>query len=174
MNIADFAKGKWLKHPLHPIVVHVPVALWPGALLFDGLSRIGLGGNGMVQLSFYSIALGLLAALVAVPTGVLDWGEIRKEKPAWKLGLYHMAVNLVADLLFAINLGLRFQDFHTARTVAAAPLLLSAIGTVMLIGGAYLGGLMVYDHGIGVARMSKDKLRKEAERAGANVPAVKS
>ena len=174
MNIADFAKGKWLKHPLHRIVAHVPVALWPGALLFDGLSRIGLGGNAMVQLSFYSIALGLLAALVAVPTGVLDWGEIKKEKPAWKLGLYHMAVNLVVSLLFAMNLGLRFEEFRSARTVTLAPLLLSVIGTVMLFGGAYLGGLMVYDHGVGVGRMSKDKLRKEAERAGANVPAAKS
>ena len=174
MNIADFAKGKWLKHPLHPIIVHVPVALWPGAVLFDGLSRMGLGGNAMVQLSFYAIAFGLLAALVAVPTGVLDWGEIKKEKPAWKIGLYHMAVNLVVALLFAINLGLRIEDFRTARVVAAAPLLLSAIGTVLLIGGAYLGGLMVYDHGIGVARMSKDKLRREAERAGANIPATKA
>ena len=170
MNIADFAKGKWLKHPLHPIVVHIPVALWPGALLFDGISRMGIGGNAVVQLSFYSIGFGLLAALVAVPTGVLDWSAIKKEKPAWKVGLYHMAINLVVALLFAINLGLRIEDFQTSRSVAAAPLLLSVIGTVMLLGGAYLGGLMVYEHGTGVGRMSRNKLRREAERGGANLP----
>ena len=27
--LIDFLKGKWLKHPLHPIVVHVPMAMWP-------------------------------------------------------------------------------------------------------------------------------------------------
>jgi hypothetical protein len=44
------------------------------------------------------------------------------------------------------------------------------IGTVVLIGSAYLGGLMVYDYGIGVARHSKEKWREVAEAAGANVP----
>jgi uncharacterized membrane protein len=173
MNIADVAKGKWLKHPLHPIVVHAPVGLWPSALIFDCLSRIGLGGNAIVQLSFFSITAGLLAALIAIPTGVLDWGEVRKERPAWKLGLYHMAVNLVVALIYAINLGLRIEDFRSAETVAAAPWALSGIGTVLLFLGAYLGGLMVYDQGVGVARMSKDNLRNEAERAGANVPKAK-
>jgi uncharacterized membrane protein len=170
MNIADVAKGKWLKHPLHPIVVHVPVGLWPAAFLFDGLSRLKIGGNTIVQLSFFCIAVGLLAALIAVPTGVLDWGEVKKEKPAWRIGLYHMALNLVVALLFAMNLGLRIEDFRNAESVAVMPLALSGIGTVLLFGGAYLGGLMVYDHGVGVARMSKEELREEAERAGANVP----
>ena len=170
MTLMDVAKGKWLKHPLHPIIVHVPVGLWPAALLFDGLSRLGFGGNALVQLSFFCIATGVLAALVAVPTGVLDWAEIKKERPAWRLGLYHMAVNLVVALVYAINLGLRLEDFRSASAVANAPLALSAIGTVLLFGGVYLGGLMVCAHGIGVARMSKQQLRKEAEKAGANVP----
>jgi hypothetical protein len=33
----DFLKGTWLGHPLHPILVHVPMAMWPGALIFDVL-----------------------------------------------------------------------------------------------------------------------------------------
>src|SRR6185503_977916 len=173
MNLADIAKGKWPRHPLHPIVVHIPIALWPALLLFDGLSRLGLGGNVMVQLSFFCIAMGLVAALIAVPTGVLDWGEIKQEKPAWKIGLYHMAVNLVVALLFAINLGLRIKDFRDAETVGEGPMILSAIGALLLFGGAYLGGLMVYDHGIGVARRSKNELRRQAEQAGANVPKQK-
>jgi hypothetical protein len=33
----DFLKGTWLGRPLHPILVHVPMAMWPGALIFDVL-----------------------------------------------------------------------------------------------------------------------------------------
>lgn len=55
---------------------------------------------------------GLVASLLAVPTGVVDWSGINKEKPAWKIGLYHMILNLVVALLFAINLGL---GVHTLR-----------------------------------------------------------
>jgi uncharacterized membrane protein len=165
-----FLKGKWLGHPLHPIVVHVPMAMWPGALIFDLLSQWEIGGNAMVRLSFYAIIFGLAASLLAIPTGLVDWTGIKKEKPAWKIGLYHMGLNLSVALLFAINLGLRVQTFRHDTKVAGAPLLLSAIGTALLIGAAYLGGMMVYQYGISVARMSKKKWRKIAEAGGANVP----
>ena len=81
-----------------------------------------------------------------------------------------MALNLVVALLFAINLGLRVQTFRHNAKVGGAPLLLSVIGTALLIGSAYLGGMMVYQYGISVARMSKKKWRKIAEAGGADVP----
>ncbi len=168
--LLDFLKGKWMGHPLHPIVVHVPMAMWPGALIFDLLSQWNIAGNAMVRLSFYAIIFGLAASLLAIPTGLVDWTGIKKEKPAWKIGLYHMGLNLVVALLFAINLGLRVQTFRHNAKVGGAPLLLSVIGTALLIGSAYLGGMMVYQYGISVARMSKKKWRKIAEAGGANVP----
>ena len=113
--LLDILKGKWLGHPLHPILVHVPMAMWPGALIFDLLSQWRIGGNVIVRLSFYAIAFGLAAALLAVPTGLVDWSGIKKEKPAWKIGLYHMILNLLVALLFAVNLGLRWQTFRDDR-----------------------------------------------------------
>ncbi len=173
MTIADFLKGKWLRHPLHPVIIHIPMGLWPAALIFDLFTRIGIGGNALVRLSFFCIALGLAATLFAVPTGLVDWTGIKKEKPAWKIGLWHMAMNLIVTALFAANFGLRFKDFQTAQFVGNAPLLLSGIGVVLLFFSGYLGGLMVYDRGISVARMSKNKWRRRAERGGANVPPEK-
>src|SRR5256885_1981674 len=166
--VLDFLKGKWLGHPLHPILAHVPMAMWPGALIFDVLSR--WNGNAMVRLSFYAIIFGLAASFLAVPAGLVDWSGIKKEKPAWKIGLYHMALNLFVTLLFAVNLGLRWQTFREASEVGRVPLLLSAVGTLILIGSAYLGGRMVYEYGISVARMSKKKWRKLAAAGGANLP----
>jgi hypothetical protein len=31
--LLDFLKGKWLGHSLHPILAHVPMAMWPGTLI---------------------------------------------------------------------------------------------------------------------------------------------
>ena len=168
--LLNILKGTWLGHPLHPILVHIPMAMWPGALILDVLSQCDIGGNAIVRLSFYAIAFGLSASLLAAPTGLVDWSGIKKEKPAWKVGLYHMLLNLVAVLLFAINLALRWQRFRDAVKVDSTPLLLSAIGTAVLIVSAYLGGRMVYEYGISVARMSKGKWRKIAEAGGAHVP----
>lgn len=165
-----FLKGKWLGHPLHPIVAHIPMAMWPGALILDLLSQWQIGGNAIVRLSFYAIVFGLAASLLAVPAGLMDWSGIKKEKPAWKIGLYHMILNLIVALLFAVNLGFRTSTFRNATTVAGAPLALSAIGTGLLVVSAYLGGMMVYSYGISVARMSKKKWRKIAQAGGANLP----
>jgi uncharacterized membrane protein len=167
---ARFLKGRWLKHPRHPILVHVPMAMWPSALIFDLLSRWGVGGNALARLSFYAIAFGLLASLLAVPTGLVDWSGIKKEKPAWKFGLYHMVLNLVVTALFAVNLGLRVQVFRDQKTVAGVPLVLSITGTALLIIAAYLGGFMIYNYGTSIARMSKKKWRKIAEAGGGNLP----
>jgi uncharacterized membrane protein len=168
--LLNVLKGTWLGHPLHPILVHIPMAMWPGALIFDLLSQWGIGGNAVVRLSFYAIVFGLIASLLAVPTGVVDWSGVKKEKPAWKIGLYHMILNLLVAAIFAINLGLRAQTYREATQVAGTPLLLSIGGTALLVGSAYLGGRMVYEYGINVARMSKKKWRQIAEAGGANVP----
>src|SRR6266576_2736112 len=109
---------------------------------------------GPVRSSLICFRNGKLAAT--------PWSAFKKEKPAWKIGLYHMILNLLVALLFAINLGLRVQTFREATTIAGVPLLLSILGTALLIGSAYLGGMMTYTYGISVARMSKDKWRKIA------------
>jgi uncharacterized membrane protein len=167
---AEMLKGRFLGHPLHPIFAHLPMALWPAALVFDLLVFFGAGGNPMVRTAFFAILGGLIAALPAVPAGVIDWGEIKKERPAWKLGLYHMMLNLLATILWAINFGLRLGTFREAAEITAAQLTLSVLGTLIVVVSGYLGGLMVFDHGVSVARMSKGKWRKRAEAGNAQLP----
>jgi uncharacterized membrane protein len=165
----DFLQGKWLKHPLHPALVHIPTALWPTAFVFDWLSQFN-AENTFVQLAFYAILLGLLAALAAIPTGYADWTDIRREKPAWKLGLVHMILNLGVSTLWAVNLWLRVGSFQTATSVSPGLLGLSTLATLLLLISGYLGGRMIYAYGINVARLSKKKWRKIAQDGGAVVP----
>src|SRR5688500_3786024 len=167
----DFLQGKWLKHPLHPILVHLPTSLWPAALAFDILGLMGVGGNASVQAAFYAILFGLGAALLAIPAGLADWSDIKPEKPAWRIGLYHMIINVSATALWLINLLLRWTgEVGQATQVGALPLALSIVGTTMLIVSGYLGGKMVYDYGIGIGRQSQKKWRRIAEEGKARVP----
>src|SRR3954471_2893659 len=133
MSVPDFLRGKWLKHPLHPILAHLPTALFPAALVFDLISRVGGGNNVAVRTAFYCIAVGLLAVLGAVPTGLADWSQIKRDKPAWKIGLWHMGLNAVVAVIFLIDLIGRWPDHRTAARVAIWPLVLSAVGTAVLL-----------------------------------------
>jgi uncharacterized membrane protein len=165
----NFLQGKWLGHPLHTFLVHLPTGLWPAALVFDVLTTLGIGGNVLTRLSFYAIGLGLLSALLAIPTGLADWWDIKRDKPAWKIGLYHLGLNLIITVLWAVNFGLRLQSPADVVRVPDGLVVLSAAATALLFVSGYLGGQMAYEYGISVARVSKDKWRRIAEAGGANV-----
>lgn len=174
MSLKEFLQGAWLGHPIHTALVHIPTALWPAALVFDVLTVLGIGGNPMVRTSYYCILAGLVVSLLAVPTGLADWWDIKPEKPARKLGLYHLGLNVVIVVIEAVNLYLRLGDELEATAVGATPLLLSVLAVGLLLVAGYLGGRMVYNYGTSVARLSKDKWRRMAEAGGANVPEEKS
>lgn len=169
--IKGFLQGKWLGHPLHPALVHIPTALWPAALLFDLLSWTDLGGPIPVQISYYAIFTGLIVALVAAVTGLADWSDIKPDKPAKKIGLTHMVLNLTVAALFALNLWLRAQLPTSTDAVPLHLVGLTLLATLILLVSGYLGGRMVFEHGISVARHNKKELRQRAEAAGANLPA---
>ena len=166
--MVEFLQGKWLGHPLHPALVHIPTALWPAAFVFDLLS---LGGEiAFAPLAFYAILAGLVVAVLAFPTGIADWTDIKREKPAWKLGLIHMLLNVVVSVMWAINLALRVPTYSSAASVPTGLVALSGVATLLLVVSGYLGGRMIYDHGISVARLSKEKWRKIAKEGGAALP----
>ena len=170
MKLIEFLQGKWLGHPLHPALVHLPVGAWCSACVLDAIALAGAPNLEIARLALYFVGAGLFVALLAVPTGIADWSGIKREKPAWKLGLWHLVLNAIAALVWCGNLGLRLPALHSAEPVTRPILLTSVLGTLLIAGSGYLGKLMVYDHGISVARRSKKKWRALAQRGGARVP----
>jgi uncharacterized membrane protein len=170
--IKDFLQGKWLGHPLHPALVHVPTGLWPAALLLDIGSYVfdGETARAMAVTSSWCIAAGILAALAAAPAGLADWWDIKAEKPAHRIGLIHMGLNVAVLLLFIVSFILRSVHGRAIAPVPVGILVLSIIANAMLAISGYLGGRMVFEYGTGVARLSKKKWRRLAQGGGANVP----
>jgi nitrite reductase/ring-hydroxylating ferredoxin subunit/uncharacterized membrane protein len=149
--LKDFLQGRWLGHPLHPVLVHFPVGLWVLSLLFD-LATYALGpANWLVRGAFYAMALGFVMAVGAAVPGLVDWADIRADHPGKKIATYHMVLNVVAIVLYALNLVLRRGDMATTRT-SILPLVLSLIGIGLISVSGYLGGMLVYDEGIAVGR----------------------
>ncbi|MGH2558329.1 MAG: DUF2231 domain-containing protein [Thermomicrobiales bacterium] len=166
----NLLQGSWLGHPLHPAIVHIPSALWPAAVVFDLLTLFDVGGNPLVRASFLSIIAGLIAAAIAIPTGLADWLGIKRGRPAWQLGLFHLILNASATVLFAASLVFRLDGWRTDAQAGIIPFVLAILGAGALGQGGYFGGKMAYDYGISVARVSKDEWRETAEAGGARLP----
>jgi uncharacterized membrane protein len=170
LTLKDFLQGKPLGHPLHAFLVHLPMALWPTALAFDILAYVRHDNDLSLTLTaWWCILVGLITAAAAIPTGIADWTGIRPGRPARKLGLLHAALNSAVFALFIVNFTLRCLRGPYVPSITRTELLLSAIAVALLFPSAYLGGLLVYDHGIGVARTSKHYWRNVAIAGGARV-----
>lgn len=158
-----FFEGAWLGHPLHPLLVELPVSLWPAAFVLDLLTLLGIGGNPLVKTAFLAVLVGVVAAAPAALAGVLDWSGVKREKPAWRLGLIHLILNACATTLAIASLILRISGLGADR-VDWLPVLLIG-GVTLLVGvSSYLGGRMVYDYGVSVARLTKDYWRRVADQ----------
>src|SRR5262252_6016862 len=94
-------------HPLHPVLVTVPIGAWVASLCFDAASHVaGQAGTYAIG-AYWLIALGLAGAVVAASVGVIDLAAIPTRTPAFRTALVHMTVMLGSVSLYAVSLALR-------------------------------------------------------------------
>jgi uncharacterized membrane protein len=144
------------KHPVHPMLVALPIGLWVFALVCDVVHAAG--GNVWQTVATYCIAAGIVRALVAAVPGLIDYFSI-DEAAMKKIANLHMAVNLGAVAIFAINLWIRFRE----PAESYLPLGMSLVGVLAIGVGGWLGGEMVYIKGMGVEAV--EKLAKKVEKS---------
>ncbi len=145
------------KHPLHPMLVGLPIGLWVFALVCDVMHVVS--GNAVWQtVATYCIGGGIVGAILAAAPGLIDYFSI-DEAEMKRIATLHLAVNLGAVVIFAINLWLRFRLPVNSRL----PLILSVIGVLGIGLGGWLGGEMVYVKGMAVEAV--DELAKKVEKS---------
>jgi uncharacterized membrane protein len=137
--------ASFLKHPIHPMLIPFPIALWIFSFLCDVIHALGWGGPLWSEMAFYSMAAGLVGALMAAVPGYIDFRSII-DPAIRRVARTHMLLNLSIVVLFGVNLWLRTGE--TAATTI--PLILSFIGIAMLGISGWLGGELVYVHGVAV------------------------
>jgi uncharacterized membrane protein len=135
-------------HPLHPALVHFPIGLWLAAVLWDLVGWWRSTEALWSQMSYGCLALGLAAALPAIATGLLEFFSMRSDHPAIDTATAHMMAMAGAAALFGASWVVR------AKTgIATAPdgvaLSLTFVGAAVLAVGGWLGGTLVYRHGVG-------------------------
>jgi nitrite reductase/ring-hydroxylating ferredoxin subunit/uncharacterized membrane protein len=142
--LADVLHGVWLGHPLHPVLVQVPVGSFVSAAVLDLVP-------GMRKAATVLIATGTAASLPAMAAGLADWSQMTKDRR--RVGLVHATANTVALALYTSSLVARLGG-RPARGKALAFAGLTAAGL-----GAYLGGHLSYSQSAGVNQAAPDIAR---------------
>jgi uncharacterized membrane protein len=132
---------KLLGHPIHPMLIVLPLGLFSVAVLFD-VVYLMTGAEEFADVAFWNITIGILGGLAAAVFGAIDWWAIPKGTRAKRVGLWHGLGNLVIVVLFIGSWLLRQRDY--AYVPDPLPFVLGLLGVGLALVTAWLGGELVY------------------------------
>jgi uncharacterized membrane protein len=141
-----------MTHPLHPIIVHFPIALLTTAILFEFLELL-VKRDFLREAATWLLGLGFLGALLATASGILAEEEAEKSGVPESVIETHELFAFATLAVFATLVAIRW--WQKKRRIPDIPSVFLAIGLVgvVLIGlTGYFGGDLVYRYGAGVDR----------------------
>ena len=141
-------------HPVHPMLVAFPIALFTMSVVWE---VVALFDARWWLFAFWNLVAGLALALPTAITGLIDFASIPKDSPAENIGLWHLIANATAILAFGGSLAAMGQPTPSTPGRMQLALALGAFGLLALIGGGWLGGHMVYRHGVGVEKPREEE-----------------
>lgn len=133
-SVRDGLHGVPGGHPLHPVLVQVPVGTWTSAAILDLLP-------GARRASGVLIATGLAAALPAAAAGLVDWATTHHQQR--RVGVVHAASNVIAVGFYSASLLARLRG----RRMRGRALAYLGFGAVSV--GGVLGGHLGYRQAAG-------------------------
>jgi len=140
----DFVNGSWLGHPAHPVVTDVVVGGATVVVVFD-LAAMLFGVTDLDTAALVTVAVTALSALSAVVTGLTDFKDTARGDER-NVAILHGVVNIVATVAYLASFSVRLGGAVDAGRW------LSLAGAVILAGGAYVGGHLVFKYGYMVNR----------------------
>ncbi|HYD25546.1 MAG TPA: DUF2231 domain-containing protein [Croceibacterium sp.] len=133
-------------HPVHPMLVHVPLALWIVGTACDALTLLGVAGAW--PLAWLAILVGLAAALPAMVAGLADFARV--PEPAGATATRHMLLMALAWSAYLAALLMRSDGLAVQPAPARGAMAVSLVAFLLLVAGAAHGGQLVYRLGVGV------------------------
>jgi uncharacterized membrane protein len=137
-------------HPIHPMLIPFPLALWTTSFATDVLFYFH-HNTSLLLISKYMIGAGIIGAAAAAIPGIIDWSAI-KHPEARKVANWHARINVVALIVFSVSLYFRLgRNGDIVGRHLTIPFLLSLVGVILISISGYLGGDLAYRYGIGVS-----------------------
>lgn len=121
-RIRDLLHGRWLGHPVHPLLVQAVAGTWLSASLVDVAFRDEAAAR-------YLTAAGLAASAPAIAAGAADWSEQHEQQ--MRVGVIHALANGIAVGCYGSSLLMRSRR---------AGRILRLAGLTALSAGGLMGG----------------------------------
>jgi uncharacterized membrane protein len=140
------SRAKLLGHPIHPMLIVLPLGLFIGAVVFDAI-YLWRGNPTFAAIGYWNIAGGIIGGLLAAVFGLIDWLAIPAGTRAKRIGLLHGGSNVIVVGLFAFVWWTRNP---TPDALSGTVFLIEVVALVLGSVAGWLGGELVDRLGVGV------------------------
>jgi uncharacterized membrane protein len=128
------------------MLVHFPIVFWSCAVAAD-VAGLFTHAELAAGVAFATLALGCASGLLAMIAGVVDFVDLPRDSPARDPAVSHLMAMGSAWVIFLLALAL--HGYPPKSPVSIAALVTTVIGFIAMAYGAWLGGKLVYEYGVG-------------------------
>ena len=160
-------------HPSHPPMTDGAIGAYTAATVLACLGAVGVAEEALAKGWWITLLVGLGFGALAAVTGLADWLTITRGIPLWRTATTHMLVMVLATILFAVAAIVGYAGYDDGE-VGTGALVLVICGFVALTAGGWLGGAIVFVHGMRVLGLPDESATsaispggEEKERAAA-------
>ncbi len=129
------------------------------------LDATGIVERNAAYAWWLALVVGLCSTALTATTGFIDWIEIEWGSDLWKTATAHLTAMFAATGAF-LAAALVGHNGYTHGNVSSSGLALTLIGFALLTTGGWLGGAVVFVHGMRVLNLVSERF----ERAAAPTP----
>jgi uncharacterized membrane protein len=152
-------------HPIHPPLTDATIGTYTFATA-AGLAEVtGITQNSGAYGWWIALVFGLIITVPTALTGLADWLTITRGTELWKTATTHLIAMVSATVFFALAAIVGHAQYKQGN-VSSGAYTLTVIGFLVLTLGGWLGGAIVYVHGMRVLGLT----REPAGRAVAPIP----
>lgn len=148
-------------HPLHPPLTDLTIGTYGFATVAAILDVANLVGRNAAYAWWIALVVGLCSTALTATSGLVDWLSIEWGSELWKTATAHLSAMLAATGAF-LAAALLGHHGYTQGTVSAGAFALTLVGFVLLTTGGWLGGAVVYVHGMRVLNLVSARFEQAA------------
>ncbi len=152
-------------HPIHPPLTDATIGIYTFAAIAGFIEVVGITDRNGAIGWWLGLIVGLIVSAPTALTGLADWLTIKWRSPLWWTATYHLLSMVTATVFFALA-AIFGHTAYTHANVSSGSYVLTLIAFGFLSLGGWLGGSVVFVHGMRVLNL----VEEPTSRAVAPVP----
>jgi uncharacterized membrane protein len=139
-------------HPLHPPLTDVVIGAYTTSAALGFLGWLGVAEDRLASAWWLALVVGLVVTVPTALAGLADWLQLTRGTALWRTATAHLLAMVTASVLFLLAAIFGYGGYDDGD-VTGGSLFLTLLGYGTMAAGSYLGGAIVFVHGMRVLNL---------------------